>query len=211
VPTTYPILLDVSDKRIVIVGGGAVGLRKAVKLLEAGATDVTVISPLFADGFPAAVRKVQEPYRPEHLTGAALVVAATDSPQVNSDVAAEARRRHALVSRADSDDGGDFTTPAVLRQGVVTVAVWADNPALSAGIRNGLMARWDPRWTNMAQVMRTLRPIILRSGLPAAQRRQLMHELAGESAMERLTAGGVEALRQWIMERLKDLSTNGHE
>jgi precorrin-2 dehydrogenase / sirohydrochlorin ferrochelatase len=210
VPAAYPILLDVTDKRIVIVGGGAVGLRKAVKLLEAGATDVTVVSPAFAGDFPPAVKKVQEPYRPEHLAGAALVVAATDSPQANADVAAEARRRNALVSRADSDDGGDFTTPAVLREGVVTVAVWADNPSLSAGIRDGLRACWDPRWTNMAQVMRTLRPIILHSSLPAAQRRQLLHELAGEAAMEKLAAGGVEALRNWVMERLNELSTNGH-
>jgi precorrin-2 dehydrogenase/sirohydrochlorin ferrochelatase len=198
----YPILLDVSDKRIVIVGGGEVGLRKAVKLVEAGAAEITVVSPTFVGGFPAQVRKIAESFRPEHLAGATLVIAATDSPQVNAAVVEEARRRSALVSRADSEDGGDFTTPAVLREGTITLAVWADNPALSAGIRDRLKAAWDPRWTNMAQVMRTLRPIILGSGLAPAQRRLLLRELAGEAAMEKLAQGGVEALRTWIMERL---------
>src|SRR4051794_37590699 len=39
-PHTYPLLLDVTDRSIVIVGGGAVAVRKAEGLLAAGATRV---------------------------------------------------------------------------------------------------------------------------------------------------------------------------
>ncbi len=46
----YPISLDITDKRCLVVGGGSVGARKAVTLARCGAV-VTVISPIFVDQF----------------------------------------------------------------------------------------------------------------------------------------------------------------
>ena len=43
----YPILLDVTRARVVIVGGGRVAARKAKGLIDAGATDITVVAPDF--------------------------------------------------------------------------------------------------------------------------------------------------------------------
>jgi siroheme synthase-like protein len=197
----YPILLDVTDRRIVIVGGGAVGLRKAVKLVEAGARNVLVVSPSFADGFPAEVPKLTAEFRPEHLDGATLVFAATDSATVNAQVVAEARQRNALVNRAD-EEAGDFTPPAVLRDGPITVGVWSDHPALSAAIRDRLRREWDWRYSAMAEAMRKLRPLILASGLPIERRRKLFRELAGEAALAKLGEGGIDALQKWIEEKM---------
>jgi precorrin-2 dehydrogenase / sirohydrochlorin ferrochelatase len=198
VPGGYPILLDVRDKKIVIVGGGPVGLRKAQKLIEAGAGDVTVVSPSFVEGFDASVTKVREAFRPEHLAGADLVFAATDSPQVNGQIVAEARRRKVWVSRADAEETADFSTPAVLREGPVTVAVSAESAALSAFIRDGVRDRWEKRWSDMAEAMRTLRPFIVGSGLSPEKRRELFRRLATEAALEKLARGGLDGLREWI-------------
>ena len=210
-PLGYPILLDVSDKRIVIVGGGSVALRKATKLVEGGARHVLVVAPKFVEGFPPSVRKVTAMYDPAHLAAAALVFAATDSPEVNAEIVREARRRGALVSRADVDAespgaAGDFTVPAVLKEGPVMVGVWADSPALAGNIRDGLRARWDNRWTLMAEAMRSLRPMILKSGLPPAARRELFRELATDAAMATLSDGGMGELEKWVMEKAKSLT-----
>lgn len=178
------------------------GLRKAVKLVEAGAEDVTVVSPVFADGFPGSVRKVEGTYNAAQLEGASLVFAATDLPEVNAAVMAEAARRGAWASRAD-EEGGDFTAGAVMREGPVTVAVWSDSPALSAGIRDGLKDRWDERWTAMADAMRVLRPMIIGADMSAEKRRSLMRKLAGEEAMEKLAAEGIEGLRKWVDDEMR--------
>jgi precorrin-2 dehydrogenase/sirohydrochlorin ferrochelatase len=207
---TYPILLDVSGKRIVIIGGGAVALRKAIKLIEAGAADITVVSPSFTDGFPDLVRCIKEAFRPQHLAGAEIVFAATDSPQVNELVIAEARRLKALACRSD-EEGGDFTVPAVLRKGAVTVAVSAESPALAAAVRDKIAAGWDRRWTNMAEAMRILRPMVLESGLPPERRRELLRELASDAAMDKLATEGIEGLRKWIETKLATKDTKGHE
>jgi precorrin-2 dehydrogenase/sirohydrochlorin ferrochelatase len=209
-------MLDVRDKRIVIVGGGAVALRKATKLVEAGANDVVVVAPQFIAGFPEAVWKVKAAFEPDHLAGAMMVFAATDSSKVNAAVVREARRRRAFVCRADGVAGkgkaaGDFTLPAIMRGGPVTVGVWAQSPALAARIREGVSQRWDARWTIMAEAMTTLRPMIVKSGLPPAMRRDLLRELSGEAAMEKLAMATVkdkdEAIRElgrWIESRIHE-------
>src|SRR3954454_1471168 len=147
---SYPILLDLTDRLVVIVGGGAVAVRKAAGVLDAGATRVRCVSPTFHPDLPAAVERVPEAYRPEHIESAGLVFAATDSAEVNDAVVRDASTRGIWVNRADADDGqpGDFTVPARLREGPVTVTVSAGgSPALAAAIRDGVAARWDPRWT----------------------------------------------------------------
>jgi precorrin-2 dehydrogenase / sirohydrochlorin ferrochelatase len=208
VPAAYPILLEVSDKSILIVGGGQVALRKAIKLIEAGAARITVLAPEFAGGFPAKVRKITGSYTPDQLAGADLVFAATNSPRVNAAIVEEARKRHVWVSRADGDeDHGDFTAAAALQEGGVTVAVWAQSPALSAAIRDGLHNRWDARWTAMAEAMRILRPIVMNSGLSPDRRRELFRELATDAAMDELATDGIDALRDWITKKTKELST----
>ena len=116
-PHNYPLLLDVSDRQIVIVGGGEVAVRKVQGLLDAGARRVRVVSPQFHDHMPAGVQRVNETYRREHLAGAALVFAATDEQQVNDAVVRDARATNVLVCRADGDEdnAGDFATPAMIR------------------------------------------------------------------------------------------------
>ena len=209
VRAAYPLMLDVTARPVVIIGGGRVAIRKARGLIEAGATDLRMIAPEFREDVPQAVRKIAGCFEPRHLEGAGLVFAATDSPEVNAAVVREARRRGILVSRADSDDEqpGDFATPAVLREGPMTVTVFAGGaPALAAMVRDELAARFDPRWSMMASAIHTLRPKLLAaSSLTPARRREAFRDLATVQAIEILSAGGLESLRQWLAAKYPEL------
>src|SRR3954451_2720838 len=116
-PHNYPLLLEVSDREIVIVGGGEVAVRKAMGLMDAGATHVRVVAPDVHERMPGQVQRVAETYRSEHLRGAGLVFAATDDPKVNDAIVRDAHELGILVCRADGDDenSGDFATPAMIR------------------------------------------------------------------------------------------------
>src|SRR5450432_203229 len=113
----YPIVLNLSDRLIVIVGGGNVALRKIKGLQDSGAKNIRVISPKFHEKIPQNIERVAENYRREHLGGATLVFATTDSPAVNEQVEQDANEIGALVCRADADDTGDFSIPAMHRNG----------------------------------------------------------------------------------------------
>src|SRR5438874_10180418 len=158
----YPLMLDVSDRLVVIVGGGGVAARKARGILDAGGRRVRVVAPDFAPELPAGVERVRERYHPECLEGAGLVFAATDVPEVNDAVVRDARARGVLVCRADGNDAepGDFATPAHLHRGEVTLAVSAGSAALAVRVRDALAAHFDPVWSRMAEAMLALRPAI---------------------------------------------------
>jgi precorrin-2 dehydrogenase/sirohydrochlorin ferrochelatase len=202
------MMLDVRRRRIVIVGGGAVAVRKAVGLLEAGASEVLCVAPTIDAGMPAGVSRLLAEYDPAHLEGAGLAFAATDSPSVNRQVVRDAHARGLLVCRADADadEPGDFATPAKCQHGEVTITVSAaGNPALAVLIRDELARQLDVRWARMADAMTALRPAILASGMDAARRREALRALATTEALDVLASGGAARLHTWLSERFPEL------
>src|SRR5829696_8208061 len=117
----YPVYLDLTGVRVLVVGGGSVAARKIAGLCAAGAI-VTVIAPNVVHGTEAAQIE-HRPYQHGDVTGFQLVVTATDDPEVNAAVAAEARAAHVFVNSADDPDNCTFILPAIGRRGPVTVAV----------------------------------------------------------------------------------------
>ena len=203
----YPIVLEVRDRQVVIVGGGSVGARKAQGLLAGGATRVRVVSPTFHSDMPGQVERITDSYRPNHLQGASLVFAATDSPQVNDTVIRDARAIGALVCRADTDESnpGDFATPAMIRQADLLISVSSGgSPALSAMIRDRIAEAVDPRWVQMAQATRELRPHI-RKRIASPRRAELFRLLCTDEAMNELSRGGLDGLKHWLQGRFPEL------
>jgi len=203
-------MLDVTDRLAVVVGGGAVAVRKVEGLLDAGATRVRVVAPEFHERMPsaAAVERVPERYRAAHLDGAGLVVAATDRPEVNDAVLKDARGRGILVSRVDEAEEGnaDFTVPAKFVEGSVVVAVSAGSAALAVTIRDGLRRAFDPAWRDMAAAMRELRPMIRGAkAMDGQRRREALRALAAADAMDVIRKDGPAGVKRWLAARFPEL------
>ena len=138
----YPIMLDLTDVPVLVVGGGRIAQRKVEGLLRARA-DVTVVAPRIDDGVRALpVRLVERTYEPSDLDHVRLVITATDEAAVNAAVSADATRRGIWVNSADDPANCTFTLPAVARDGEVTVAVATGgaSPALASHLRGEIEA-----------------------------------------------------------------------
>ena len=202
---TYPLLLDVANRPIVIVGGGIVAARKAEALIIAGATKITVVSTAFTDAMPAAVTRVTAEYRSFHLKGAGLVFAATNAVEVNDAVVRDAQKQGVLVCRADQgEDAGDFTSMATYRDSSVLVAVSASgSPAIAARVRDQLGRSLDRDLVMLADANAKLRPIVQGfNGIDEAQRRDVLRNLASDEAIAVLKQGGTEALIAWLQSQI---------
>ena len=146
--TSYPLLLDLTDKPVLVVGGGAVATRRVRDLIAAGAR-VTVVSPVVSGRIHFWVSASQVDWEPREFTGRDvvgtwLVIAATDDESVNARAADAAERNQIYCVRADRASGGTARTPAVLRRGPLTVAVNAgDDPARAAGLRDAIGTALD--------------------------------------------------------------------
>lgn len=136
--------LLLAGRTVVAVGGGRVSARRVPKLLAAGAV-VTVVAPELSPelaGLAAAgaITWVPRRYQDGDLTGSWYVLAATDEPEVNARVAAEAEARHTFCVRADRADAGSAWTPATGEVPGATVAVLTDHdPRRAKRLRDRLV------------------------------------------------------------------------
>jgi len=150
----------------VVFGGGAVGTRKALALVDAGAS-VTVVAPLINQELEDAERLrkliiVRGSYRSEQLERATLVIAATDSREVNAQIAIDANARGKLVNITDYPDEGNFHTMALHRSGDITIAVSSGGvPGAAARIRDAIAERFDARYERAVSALRGLRSRLL--------------------------------------------------
>lgn len=165
----FPIALHGERLIAVVIGGGSVGTRKALALIEAGA-QVRVVSPEITPDLAEAERMrrlsiVRESYHPGQLDEATLVIAATDSREVNAQVAVDAHSRGKLVNITDSPDEGNFHTMALHRSGDVTIAVSAGGvPGAAARIRDAIAERFDARYGRAVSALRGLRSRLIAGG-----------------------------------------------
>ena len=165
----FPIALHGERISAVVVGGGSVGTRKALALADAGA-QVLVVSPDVTPELEAAERAreltiVRESYSAGHLGRSTLVVAATDSREVNARVAVDAHSAGKLVNITDYPDEGNFHTMAVHRSGDVTIAVSSGGvPGAAARIRDAIAERFDGRYERAVSALRGLRSRLLAKG-----------------------------------------------
>jgi uroporphyrin-III C-methyltransferase/precorrin-2 dehydrogenase/sirohydrochlorin ferrochelatase len=145
----YPVGLRLAGRRVVVVGGGQVAHRRVAGLLEARAR-VTVVSPELTPALEALVAPgpvtAQITWHPRRyvtgdLAGAWYAVAATDDPEVNAAVAAEAERNRVFCARADDRAASSVWTPAVGRQGDLVVGVHGGgDPQRAVGVRDAVLA-----------------------------------------------------------------------
>jgi precorrin-2 dehydrogenase / sirohydrochlorin ferrochelatase len=164
----YPIFLDLSGRRCVVVGGGEVANRKARKLLQARA-EVVVISPEVRPELESVATEVyHRPYEEGDLEGAYLAFAATDAREANAAVAREAKERGVPVNVADRPSEGDFALPSTLQRGRLQVAVSTGgaSPTLARGIKGELEELFGPEWAGVVERLHAAR---LRGALPGEE------------------------------------------
>ena len=139
----YPIMVNMTGKPVVIVGGGEVAARKVSDLLEAGAL-VKVISPEFndqiikaAESFRDKVVLLKREYRKNDLDGAFIVFSATNDPEVNAEVFAEAEQNGILINAVDDPPNCSFYVPSFVRRGdlLFSLSTGGASPAMAARLR----------------------------------------------------------------------------
>jgi uroporphyrin-III C-methyltransferase / precorrin-2 dehydrogenase / sirohydrochlorin ferrochelatase len=141
----YPVGLRLQGRRVVVVGGGQVAHRRVAGLLEAGA-DVTVVSPEVTPAVealvvPGSLTWIRRRYERGDLDGAWYAVAATDEPEVNAAVTAEADAGRIFCARADDRWGSSVWTPAIGRHDDVVVGVHGGgDPQRAIGVRDAVVA-----------------------------------------------------------------------
>lgn len=137
-----PINIRISDAKILIVGGGKVATHKAT-ILSRFTDKAVVVAPEVSDGIRALPFHWEErSFSEADLEGVTLLFVCTGDHQLNHHIRQLARRRGILASVCDSPEECDFTSPAIYRNGDLTISVASDAKDVkrSIAIRNRIAA-----------------------------------------------------------------------
>ena len=177
----FPFFVDLEDKRGLVVGGGAVALRKAEKLLPYGPR-LTAVAPEFRPEFRElqGVELLRRPFEQTDLKDCDFAVVATDDRALNRDAAELCKERRIPVNVADSREDSTFLFPALLRRGELSVGVSASgaSPAAAAWVRDRFAQALPENLEEILEFLEDVREP-LRQAVPDGEtRRRLLASLA---------------------------------
>lgn len=182
----YPIMLNIKNQEVVVVGGGTIAYRKIIGLVQAGAS-VTVISPVI-DGKIEKLRTEyniewkNKEFEPGDIASALVVIAATNSKIVNELVALSAGK-HQLVNIVDNPEYSNFHVPAKLTRGdlTISVATGGASPTLAKVIRDELSSVYDDSYGDYLIFLAEVREKVRNAPLDRATKMQYLKEVTNVS------------------------------
>ena len=188
----FPIFVDLQDQPVLVVGGGEVAARKVRLLLKSSARIGVVarelneeLAGLSAEG---TIRHVATAFDASQLSGARLVVAATDDRELNRAVAAASETAGLLCNVVDDPEASRFITPSIVERAPITVAISTAGaaPVLARRLRERIEALLPAGYGRVADFMERHRDRVKQ--LPIESRRQLWEDFLDGPGPERLLA-----------------------
>ncbi len=183
----YPVTLSLGGRRCLVVGGGAVALRKVLGLLEEGAR-VTVVAPEVVPDLEEQARSgrvilERRDYRAGEAAGYALVLAATDREEVNRRAFDDAAAAGIWVNVADDPDLCSFHLPARVRRGPLEIAIGSGGnaPFATRRFRQLLERRLGAEWGPWAEAAARFRDEVRRRDLSVPERERAFDSFFSET------------------------------
>jgi len=183
-------MLNLKGRKCVIVGGGKVAAGKLSGLLSRGA-EIEVVSPQAVRPIHVRARARtltwhRRVFAPGDVRGAFLVIAATNSSEVNGAVFRACRAQGVLCNSVDDPEHCDFFYPAVVRRGPLQIAISTNGnlPALAARLRKELEEQFGEEWGDWVEHVGKLRSGILDQKISPKKRRERLLQLASPEAFQ---------------------------
>ena len=198
----YPILLNIHDKKCLVVGGGNVAWRKVCSLKEAGAR-VTVVSPEFCPEMKneTGIERIQQKYDEGFLNGALVVIASTDDEEVNKKIYYDAAKKGILVNVVDRPEFCSFIVPATINRGDLSISISTGgaSPALARNIRESLEKQFGDEYGEFAKLLSETRRKILSEVSDESIRRDILQRIAGLDMLDVVKEKGISEAKKKIL------------
>ncbi|WP_431215755.1 precorrin-2 dehydrogenase/sirohydrochlorin ferrochelatase family protein [Puia sp. P3] len=162
----FPLFVKLERLRLLLVGGGNVGLEKLQAVLQnSPATKVTVVAPLISEAIRelavkhTGIRLLERPYHPNDLEYADIVIVAVNDRSVSETVAKQTRAAGLLVNVADTPDLCDFYLSSIVRKGHLKIAISTNgkSPTIAKRLKEEIGSLIPDEMDNVLENMQTIR------------------------------------------------------
>ena len=200
-----PIFADIRNKLCLVVGGGAVGKRKAGVLLEAGA-NVRVVAPQIEPELAEqkGINAIVARFDAQHLEGITLVIAATNDRSVNRQVSELARARNIPVNVVDDPELCSFIMPAILDRSPLMVAFSSGgaSPVLTRMMRGRLETMIPQNYSLLAGFAERYRELVKQRVTNPAKRRIFWENVLEGVIAEKVLSGDENSAEAMLLKML---------
>jgi uroporphyrin-III C-methyltransferase/precorrin-2 dehydrogenase/sirohydrochlorin ferrochelatase len=205
-----PIFLQLKGAKVLLVGGGAVGTRKARLLFKAGAI-VSLVAPQTNSELETALREHnghwhKRCYTESDLDDVTLVVAATPDAEVNKRISEQAKKRAVPVNVVDSPQLCTFIFPSIVDRSPLVIAISSSgrSPVLARLLRRKIEAMVPAAYGRLAEFAGRMRDRV-KASIPLASPRRLFWEQAVDGRVgEMVLAGREEQAEKQLQQQLSD-------
>ena len=161
---TFPFFVKIDESLCLIVGGGEIARHKASMLLKANAC-IQLVAPDLHPSTKALIESesrisyVDREFEPSDMDGVTIVIAATDSRDVNANVADLAKKKSIWVNAVDMPDLGNLVFPSIVDRSPMVVAVGSGgrSPVLVRLLRARLETLIPATYGNLSQLVGALK------------------------------------------------------
>ena len=202
--TYYPVYIQLREQACVVIGGGKIAEGKVDGLLAVEAK-VTVISPEITPRLQELAKHNQiayiaRTYQPGDLTGAFIVICATDRAEINHQVWREASANNQLVNVVDDTPRCNFIAPSILRKGDLTIAISTSGkaPALAVRLKERLQRELGPEYGRFLELAGQLREPLAQHIPDFETRKALWYELVDSEILDVLARGDEGSAKEII-------------
>lgn len=181
----YPLMIDIEDKLIAVIGGGKVALRKVKKFLEFQGK-VRVISPEFLDEFKELKNRfsgkleiIEDKFKEDYIKDAFLVIGATDRAEINKDISTYSRKNNILCNIIDNMGLSDFIVPSSIKRGslVISISTMGKSPSLAAKIKRDLENTYSEEYEEYIDLLGEARKLILKNYNDDVEKRKILKDI----------------------------------
>ena len=209
----YPIFLELGSRRVVVIGGGAVAVRKVQALLSASAR-VVVIAERIDEMMTALCRGtnaelIRSKYSKSYLAGALLAIAATNNHQLNKQIYKDCQELEVLCNVVDVPELCDFFVPAVVKRGNLQIAIGTEGqcPAYAGHTRKKLETIFTEHHGEFLDELEKLRKNIIQNVSDPADRKAVLGQLADDESFEYFVEKGPARWNSFAEELIGNLQS----
>ena len=195
---TFPLFFKLEGRKVLIVGGGDVALRKADLLSRAGAC-ITILAPSISDEIQALLNDskhelIYENYNKNYMTGARVIIAGTDDEALNHQIHADATELNIPVNVVDTPHLCDFIFPAIVDRNPIVIGISSNGkaPVLARLLRARLETLIPQGYGKLAKLAGEFRGEV-KAKIPTLTGRRQFWERAFEGQVSQLIFAGNES------------------
>jgi len=202
----YPVNLDIRNRNCLVVGGGDVGTRKVMTLLDCGAM-VIVVSPAVTEKIEelsnkGLIKLEKRGFKPTDLDQMFLVIGATDNPELNRQIHAGAERLGMLCNIADRPEVCNFILPAIVNRGdlIIAISTSGKSPAFAKKMRKDLEKKFGTEYAEFLTLMGGIRTKLLSEDHEPEAHKHLFENLIKRDVVNLIKQGDIAAINSLLFE-----------